>query len=429
MNDPVLWLAIATTLASLYFGATAIALRDLSRVRMEEVLEQRGRLARLDWLLQRMPEMMMAATILRMLANLGLVLVTLALFRNRISNFYAHYLTVFGISGGIILIFGLAIPNAWAKYAGEELVAASAGLLWTCRIILAPAILILQLIDEIVRRLVGVPRPDENDEAEQIEQEILDVVSEGEKHGAVDETEKEMIESVIELRDTTVGQIMTPRIEIVALDMHASVAEARKLIIDRGHSRVPLYDQNIDQIVGVLYAKDLLRIESGDETGLRLLMRKVPFVPESKSLRNLLREFQESQVHLAIVIDEYGGTAGLVTIEDILEELVGEIADEYDRPEPQPLQRIDPSTIEADARLRIDELNDEMDIELPESKDYDTIGGFVLYELGRIPKNGEEVVREKVHIRVLDADDRKINRLRIVVSGPPSRESEPSPNE
>jgi CBS domain containing-hemolysin-like protein len=378
-------------------------------------LERRRRQTWLDWLVERAGELMMAAAILRLLANIGLILVTVALFQDRIDNVVAHYGAVLAVSGGVILVFGLAIPNAWAKYAGEELIVTTYYLLALCRIVLKPLTSGLHLADEIVRRLAGAPRRDDTDEAEQIEQEILDVVSEGEKHGAVDETEKEMIESVIELRDIHVAQIMTPRTEVIGLEVQASVADARQLIIKEGHSRIPLYDENIDKIVGVLYAKDLLRIDGDDDMGLRDLMRKVPFVPESKSLRDLLKEFQETKIHLAIVIDEYGGTAGLVTFEDILEELVGEIVDEYEPPEPEPLTRIDDSTVEVDAKLRIDELNDELDVQLPEGKDYDTVGGFVLSDLGRIPSVGEEVMHNNVQIRIIDADDRKISRLRVSV--------------
>ena len=415
MVDSILWLAVGLTIASLYFGASTFALRDLSRVRLAEVLERRGRDDWLDWLVDRTPELMMAAAALRLFANVGLIVVTTVLFRDRIESDLGYYVTVIAVAGGVMLVFGLAIPNAWAKYAGEELIVNTYYVLSLCRLVLRPIIAGLRLTDEIVRRLAGAPKPDESDEVDQIEQEILDVVSEGEKHGAVDETEKEMIESVIELRDTHAGQIMTPRTDVVGLNVTASVAEARRLILKEGHSRIPLYEEKIDNVVGVLYAKDLLKIEGDDGTDLRDLMRTVPFVPESKSLRDLLREFQETKIHLAIVIDEYGGTAGLVTFEDILEELVGEIVDEYEPPEPDSLTRIDTSTVEVDAKLRIDELNDEMDIELPEGKDYDTVGGFVLAELGKIPDTGEALSRDNVHIEILDADDRKITRLRVSV--------------
>lgn len=415
MGSTFLWLAVGLTIASLYFGAATFALRDLSLTKLSRVLERRGREEWLDRLVERSAELMMASAALRLLANIGLILVTVALFEGKIANALAHYGTVLGVSGGVILVFGLAVPNAWAKYAGEELVVSTYYLLALCRLVTMPVMAVLHVTDEIVRRLAGAPKPDESDDAEAAEQEILEVVSEGEKHGAVDETEKEMIESVIELRDTHVGQIMTPRTEVIGLEVTSSLHDARELILKEGHSRIPVYEDTIDKVVGVLYAKDLLKIADEHPPGLRDLMRKVPFVPESKPLRDLLTEFQETKIHLAIVIDEYGGTAGLVTIEDILEELVGEIVDEYEPPEPDALTMVDETTVDVDAKLRIDELNDELDIELPEGKDYDTVGGFVLSALGRIPGVDEELVLDNVHIRIVDADDRRINRVRVTV--------------
>ncbi len=410
-----LWLAILLTALSAYFGAATFALRRLSRVRLAKVLERRNREPWLDWITERAVDFMMAAATIRLLANIGLILLTMALFEGHIANPMLHYLLVLLVAGGVILLFGLAIADAWAKYAGEELITTTWLVLQICRLILKPVIVVLKLTDEIVRRLVGAPKLNLTDEAEQIGREILDAVSEGEKHGAVDETEKEMIESVIELRETHVGQIMTPRTEVIALDVGSTVDDARELIMKEGHSRIPLFEGTIDQVVGVLYAKDLLKINGDHSAELRDLMRTVPFVPESKPLRDLLREFQESKIHLAIVIDEYGGTAGVVTFEDLLEELVGEIVDEYEPPEPEPFVMINDDTVEADAKLRIDEINDELDIELPEGKDYDTVGGFVLSEMGKIPSVGDELVCENVQIEILDADDRRINRVRVSV--------------
>lgn len=408
-------MAFGLTVATLYFGAATFALRDLSRVRLARALQRRGREAWLDTVTAKAGDLMMAAATIRLFSNIGLILVTIALFHGKIDSRLAHDVAVLLVSGAVILVFGLAVPNAWARYAGEELVVDTYYVLALCGLVLKPVVSSLEFLDEIVRRLAGAPRHDDAGEAEHIEQEILDAVSEGEKHGAVDETEKEMIESVIELRDTHVGQIMTPRTDMIALDVASGVAAARELVIKEGHSRIPLYEENIDKIVGVLYAKDLLTIERDGDTDLREIMRTVPFVPESKSLRDLLQEFQTTKIHLAVVIDEYGGTAGVVTFEDILEELVGEIVDEYEPPEPEPLTRIDEATVEVDAKLRIDELNDELDVQLPEGKDYDTVGGFVLAEMGRIPSEGEELLADNVHLRVLDADDRKINRLRVFV--------------
>ena len=264
-------------------------------------------------------------------------------------------------------------------------------------------------------QLAGVPPTNSANEIEEMEQEVLDAVSEGEKRGAFDEQEKEMIESVMEFSDTQVGQVMTPRTQIIATRKDASLEQVRELINREGHSRVPVYDGTIDSIQGVLYAKDLLKIDDRTNFDLSANMREVPFIPETMSLRELLRQFQENKVHMAIILDEYGGTAGLVTFEDLLEELVGEITDEYEPPEPEPIVRLDDGQIEIDARLRINELNDELNLELPEDDDYDTIGGFIFSTLGRIPRTGEQFDHGNLHIEIVDAEERRINRVRIRV--------------
>jgi CBS domain containing-hemolysin-like protein len=275
----------------------------------------------------------------------------------------------------------------------------------------------------VVRRLAGVPVQDEDDEAARLERELLDVVSEGEKLGAVDEEEREMIESIIDLRESSVAEIMTPRTEIKAVPRGASLSEIKDLIREIGHSRIPVYDETIDEVLGIVYAKDLLHMENGEEFEATAAMRPATFIPETKNLRDLLHEFQSQKVHMAIVLDEYGGTAGLVTIEDILEELVGEIVDEYDQEEPAPMNRVDENTVDVDARVRVEELNEELHIDLPEDDDYETIGGFVFSTLGRIPSVGDGFDHANVHIQVTDAEPRRINRVRVQVdrdSSPPN---------
>jgi CBS domain containing-hemolysin-like protein len=222
-----------------------------------------------------------------------------------------------------------------------------------------------------------------------------------------------MIASVMEFRDKDVAEIMTPRTEIIAMPTTATLFEAKETIVREGHSRIPVYGENIDDILGVLYAKDLLNCDEREPFDPTEVMRKVPFVPETKRIPDLLKELREKKVHLAIVVDEYGGTAGLVTIEDIIEEIVGEISDEYETAEPAPIRRLDERTLEVDARVHIDELNEELHIELPEDKDYDTVGGFMFSEMGKVPAVGEELRYRNVRFKVLDAEARKINRLRV----------------
>jgi putative hemolysin len=331
----------------------------------------------------------------------------------RISYMDPHTLSACAALLAVLLVFSVAVPNALAKYCGDGLIVHLLPLLDIPRYLFFPLSVVLDVFDPVVRRLAGVPVQEAGSYADQLEQEILHVVSEGELHGAVDEEEKEMIESVIELADTRVNTIMTPRTQIVAVPVGTTREELIETILDRGHSRIPVYEQTIDTILGVVYAKDLLRISSDRPDDLSAILRKPLFIPESKQLRELLREFQHQKIHIAIVLDEYGGTAGLVTIEDILEELVGEITDEFDFSSPQQIRRIDDSTVEVDARIKVQDLNTELGVNLPEDGDFETVGGFVFSLLGKIPVVGEQCEHENISLQVIGAEPRRITRLRL----------------
>jgi putative hemolysin len=400
-------------------SAVNLSLRHFSRAKLALLAEQKGLTERCERLFAHLHELTLATATIRTAANLGIALVVVDMVGDRLASPAAHYASAFAVAAILVLVFSVAIPNAWARHAGEPLLLATAPLLNTLRWLLSPLVAFLHLFDPLVRRLAGAPRDDGQNGADQHEQEILAAVSEGEAAGAVDEEEKEMIEKIIELDEMHAGEIMTPRTDMIALPSTATLFEAKDLIAREGHSRIPVYDESVDNVLGVLYAKDLLAFDRTDDFDIIKVMRTVPFVPETKALRDLLREFRENKVHLAIVLDEYGGTAGLVTIEDIMEELVGEIVDEFEPPEPEPIRQIDDDTLEVDAKVHVGEVNDELDIELPESEEYDTIGGFVLSTLGRIPETGYEFDHEDVHIRVIDAEQRKINRLQIHVARTP----------
>ncbi len=416
MGSWLVWFAGGLLLAVLLSTAASLSLRQPSRARLAEKMELLGRRDELQRLLKHRGQMLIATATLRAVSLLSFVLVVTEVLSGGRAMTFGAYVEVFGVALVGLLIFGVAIPTAWAKYAGESLVITALPVLHALRYVLYPLVVPQLAMDWVVRRLAGVHDRHEGDAANVMEQEILDVVSEGEAHGAVDEEEKEMIESVIELRDTQVDQIMTPRTEIIALPKHVTFAQVRECILETGHSRVPIYETTVDNIIGVLFAKDLLQVTDPVPFDVAKVMREPFYVPESKPLRELLHEFQEGKGHMAIVLDEYGGTAGLVTIEDILEELVGDIADEYESEEPEPLVRIDGSTVEVDARMRIDEINDELDLSLPESEDYETIGGFVFSSLGKIPDPGEECAHDNVTIRVTEASPRKINRVRLQIA-------------
>jgi len=367
---------------------------------------------RLQWLEAELSPLRLTVSLCRVTCNLLLLVVLLAVAEAP-SGGWARTVMAVAAAVAIIGVFGLAIPQAWATYAGEKLIAAVYPILVALRYALYPVTAVMELFDVPIRRLSGVTE-EQTENGDNAKQEILHAAEEGRAEGAVKPEEAEMIESVIEFGETHAGEIMTPRTDIFALPIDTSPEAACEKISRAGHSRVPIYDRDIDNIVGVLYAKDLLeQVRRSSPSDLREIMRKCYFVPESKALDSLLREFKGRKVHIAVVLDEYGGTAGLVTIEDVVEEIVGDISDEYDQAEPAQILAVDESTVEADGRAYIDDLNDALEIEIPEDEDYDTVAGFVFSELGYIPGAGETLDSQGAKFTILAADERKITRLRV----------------
>jgi len=325
------------------------------------------------------------------------------------------YLLTFIISLGIFGSFGLAIPHAWAKYSGEKVLSRTYKLLKFFEKLAFPVLYPLRVHDGIVRRLAGVPESTPQERQEEKQEEFLNGLEQRRMEGVVDAEQQHMIESVLELSETAAGEIMTPRTDIVAIELKSNLDEVIDTITRAGHTRVPVYEENIDNIIGLVYAKDLLSEvgKPAEDFKLNQKIRQAYFVPESKPLRALLHEFQNQKLHIAVVLDEYGGTAGIITLEDILEELVGEITDEYEIIPPKPIKKIDENIFEVDARTHIDDLNDEADLNLPEEEDYDTLGGFVFSYMGYIPKAGENFERDGLKFTILSAETRRVKRIRI----------------
>jgi putative hemolysin len=401
-----------SVLASLFFSTLTYSLRDFSRARLAEYLELHGRSRWLDPTWDHRQDLIFITAFWRLLANTLVLLGMLRLFAAPGRSINIEYLLGTLATMITLLVASVAVPHAAARYAGAKIIGAFVALLGALRFVMLPITKIMHATDDLVRRAAGAsgePEPQE------IEQEIMSVVEEGEKEGVVDEEEREMIESVIEFRATQAGQIMTARPEIVGLDLHATLNEVKRTLEESGHSRVPVYDGTLDHIVGVLYARDLLKHLGlpPENFNIRSAIRPAIYVPETKPLRDLLNDFRLQKVHIAIILDEYGGTAGLVTIEDILEELVGDISDEHEPTEPAMLRRLDDQTWEADARVYLDELNRQVGLTIPEDQGYDTLGGFVSTTLGRIPTPGAQFEHANTKYTVLDAEPQKINRVKI----------------
>lgn len=287
----------------------------------------------------------------------------------------------------------------------------------------SPLTSLLLLISRFLAGIVG-----SSDKINKVtEEEIMTLVSAGHTGGTIEEEEKDMIYSVLQLDETWAREVMTPRMDIVALDAETSIEDALDAFIDSGFSRIPIYEENIDNIVGLLYAKDLLNIwRKGSgvvSQNIRDLARQAYFVPETKPADELLRELQDRNIHMAIVVDEYGGTSGLVTIENLIEEIVGDIRDEYDLHEEKEYTQNSDSDYVIDGSMDIDDVNDLLGIHL-NNADTDTLGGFIYMTLGRVPQVGDIIETSQVRLRVGSLDGRRIRKVEVTLKAPASQETD-----
>jgi magnesium and cobalt transporter len=279
----------------------------------------------------------------------------------------------------------------------------------------------------LLNRIISIIRKKSHlQKGSDLAEEIHDLMNEGQAKGLITDEESDMVSGVLDLKETTTHSIMIPRTDISSASINSTLGEFMKLVSDCGHTRIPIYKDNIDEIVGLLHAKDLLKLFGRDpESKIPPdILRKPYFVPGNQIVSELLRDLKEKKTHLAIVTDEYGGTAGIITVEDILEEIVGEIMDEHDNERPL-LSIIDDSSVLVDARLEIEKLEEHFGIKLPEGG-FESVGGFIIHILGKIPKVNEKIVFEDLEMAIKSADDRKIDKILIAYktpSTPPEEEN------
>jgi putative hemolysin len=407
-------LLVLLAFATMFFTVCAIALRSISKGKLIEAFKDAGKDETIGAFIKNSERLALSCSFYRLVFNIGILLLMLLLLNTFGATQEQFIIYILGcvFAAVIILVFGLAIPSAWAKYSGHKVLSRCFKLLTFFSAIIFPVIYLYQFIDALTRRLAGVAESSPEEEQEEKQEEFLSGL---EVAGIADAEEQEMIENVLELTDTTVDEIMTPRTDVIAINANSDRKTVLEKITNAGHSRLPVYEENIDKIIGMIYAKDLLmEIDREQEDfKVREKMREAYFVPETKHLRELLHEFQNQKIHVAVVLDEYGGTAGIVTIEDILEELVGEITDEYEKTPIKPISSLGEDIYEVDARTSVDDVNDELDMELPEEEDYDSIGGFVFSYLGYIPKTGERFEYKGIEFTISSAEPRRIQRIKI----------------
>jgi putative hemolysin len=311
------------------------------------------------------------------------------------------------------IVLGELVPKTIALAYSERLALFFAGPIELLASVLRP---IVWLLTGLTRAVTVVLRVPEAEPDKLTAEELMIIVERGGEQGAIEAEEQQMIGAVLELGEQRVHEVMVPRIDIQALPVTASLDEIIKAIVDEGHSRIPMYDETIDNVVGILYAKDLLpHLARGKVPTVRSILRTPLFVPESISVDDLLHNFQRRRVHIAIVLDEYGGTAGLVTIEDLIEEIVGEIQDEYDVEEPM-IEPLSEDEARVDGRTSVDDLAEHFGVQLDgaDSEEYDTVGGLIYHEIGGVPIPGDKVEVSNLTLTVESTEGRRVAKVMVV---------------
>ncbi|MGC1273944.1 MAG: hemolysin family protein [Planctomycetaceae bacterium] len=407
-----------------FFSLAAHSLRDFSRHRLAECCASRNRSARFGEILKRHESAFVACDAFAVLGLLVFLAGSMIWFQlpplqpvernpGRLASLALGLLV-------LVLLCRLILPWTVARVAGEPFLCRAWPILRLFALVMSPLVFVARRLDRLSHRVAGLPEPASGDAAA-LTEEIRSVVDEGRREGLIEAEAGTMIQRVIELQDEDIGAVMTPRTEMVTIRTGATVEDARRTFIEAGHSRVPVIGDGVDDVLGILYAKDLLSHLDGagsrDEP-VEGLIREPFYVPITTRVDTVLETMKRQRIHLAIVVDEYGGVAGLVTLEDVLEEIVGDIVDEYDPAEENGIIRRSATALDVEGWVHLDDLNEEFGLGLPEDEGFDTLGGFVVDEMARVPEAGEQFTWQNLRMTILDADRRKVNRVQIEVVGP-----------
>ncbi|HET7264148.1 MAG TPA: hemolysin family protein [bacterium] len=398
-------------LCGAFFGAAETALFAASRLTLRRMRDAGDRRARLAHQLLEHPGHLLTTLLAgNTIANVGSSVVATSIALSLLGRRAGEIVAFIGATALVLILAEIAPKTLAVRYA-DRFALNVAGTVRAVSLVLTPLVRLLSLAGTaVVRPFGGAITP----HAPLVtEDQLRFLVQVGEEEGVIEEEEREMIHSIFEFGDTLVREVMRPRVDIVAVQAKAAINEALGLMMESGHSRLPVYEGSVDHIVGVVYVRDLLpALRQGrlDQT-VGEMQRPPFFVPDAKKVDELFREMQRRKISMAIVVDEYGGTAGVVTMEDLLEEIVGEIQDEYDLEE-KPIQLIDDRTAVVNGRTHIDEVNEILGLQLP-TEDVDTIGGLVYALAGHVPVQGETVSLAGAELRVERALGQRITKVRI----------------
>jgi len=399
---------------SAFFSGSETALFSLNKLQLKKIQKEES-----GWRVN---------SIIKLLDDPQKTLITILtgnMFVNIAASSLATYLAIklfgnvgIGIAGGImifmILVFGEIVPKSLAISNAETIAKKIARPVKIISSFLFPLILFFKIIINVLYYFFGKKRVKKKKEI--TEEDLITLINVGKDEGVIEEEEKKMIRNIFEFGDTMVKEVMVPRVDMACIPSEAKLNSILRLIKKMGHSRIPVYKETIDNIIGILYTKDLLVVyeqwyKSKEKFDLKKIIRRAYFVPENKKIDDLLDIFQRDKIQIAIAIDEYGGTAGLVTMEDVVEEIVGEIIDEYDK-ETKLYEIIGNNTVIADGIISIDKINELLNIEIPEN-DFETLGGFIYDLMGRVPNKNETVEYKNIQITIEQVVKNRIIRVII----------------
>lgn len=415
-----------------FFVAAEVGLYRIRRTRVDELAEEGNRTAKIVQHELENTEGFLAA------CQLGITLSTLALgatgeqaFAKQLSQFAASwgslatticYFAAFGLTAFFQTVFGELVPKIFTLERAEPVLFT---FIWPMRLwckLVAPFIYLLNIFTTLIFKVFNIQAPPRRHYVHSGE-ELRMLVSASHEEGVIEEEAEEMLHSVFDFSETVASDVMTPRTEMVCLPASATVNEFVNVALEHGHSRLPVYETDIDSIFGMVHIRDALHallVEKRGSLQLRELVRKVLIVPENKDAADLLTEFKKTKTHMAIIVDEYGGTRGMVTTEDLVEELVGEIVDEHEVVE-EYIQSIGEGVYAIDARVELDEVNEKLGVGITDEQ-FNTLGGHVFGVLGREPKVGDEVATDRYILRVEEADRHRILKLKLIMKELPSEQ-------
>lgn len=410
-TETFIYLAIlgVCTLASGFFSGSETALIGISRERVHRLAEEGPRGKRLEHLVSQPDRMLSTLLVANNTVNVLSASVATILFVSLIGETWGPWVAT-AVMTAVLLVFGEITPKTLAAHYPEQFSLRVAPTIWNLSIVLAP---IARFFSAITRGLLRLFRFDVDEFADGVtEDDIRALAALSERGGQIEEAEREIIDALFHLADTSVRDVMTPRLDIVTLPLPLTAEDLRNAVTDTGHSRFPVIGDGLDDLQGIVHVKDLLRRpDSEDTSDLAPLLRTPNYVPETMSVLDTLEEMRARRYAMAVVVDEHGGVEGIVTIKDLVSELVGELQDEYDPGTPAVTQIAEQVWI-ADGRLDIDDLCDAIGHEAPDGP-YSTVGGFIMTTFGKIPARGNETVEDGYRYTVLSMDRQRVERIKV----------------